>query len=613
MKDKYKTMVDLLKEEIEHSENRFKLLFDSVFDAIIPVDEEENIVDVNQAACKLLGYSKEELLNLKAYDIHPPEEREKMRAAVRRLFQNRMDNVNEIQLLRKDGKILHAEAGAVVITIEGKDYCLGSFRDITKRKKAEEVSRLSEEKYRTLNNNLNVGVYRNTAGPKGKFIEVNPAFIKIFGYRSREELLSINVSDLYDNPEERKEYNEKILKIGFVNNEENIFKRNDGTTFIGSTSSVVVKGADGKVRYYDGIVEDITERKQAENALHEALSEINQLKEQIEAENIYLQEEIRSDHNFNNIIGQSHALKYVLFKTEQVAPTDTTVIILGETGSGKELIARAIHDASRRKDRTLVKVNCAALPPNLIESELFGHEKGAFTGAQTKRMGRFEVANGSTIFLDEIGELPLELQAKLLNVLESGELERLGSSRTIKVDVRIITATNRDLEKEVRKGRFRRDLWYRLNVFPITVPPLRKRSEDIPILVKFLIDRLNKKLGKQIEQVSKSAMKALMNFSWPGNVRELENVIERSVINSVGRTLRLVDKLDLPQTAVSAETPRKTLKGMERDYMEEILEETYWRIEGKNGAAAILDLNPSTFRARMRKLGINRPKARSLK
>jgi len=362
---------------------------------------------------------------------------------------------------------------------------------------------------------------------------------------------------------------------------------------------------EGKAIRISGSIQDITERKQSELNLQVALSEIKDLKEKLEVEKAYLQEEIKLEHNYENIIGRSDGLNYVLYKVEQIAPSDTTVLVLGETGTGKELVARAIHGLSPRKDRALVKVNCATLPSNLIESELFGHEKGAFTGAHARQLGRFEVADGTTLFLDEIGELPLELQSKLLRVIQDGEFERLGSSGTIKVDVRVIAATNRNLEKEVRKGRFREDLWYRLSIFPITVPPLRERMEDIALLVDFFVDKISKRLGTSIESIPTSVMNTLQDYQWPGNVRELENVLERAVINSSGPKLRLVDELKKPRKDLMK--MQKTLEDVERDHIVRILEQTNWKVSGKNGAAEILGLNRSTLRARIRKLGIRQP------
>ena len=363
----------------------------------------------------------------------------------------------------------------------------------------------------------------------------------------------------------------------------------------------------GGTTYMIGLAVDITARKKAEDALRKALLEIEQFKEQLQSDYTYLKEEIRLDHGFGQIIGQSDALKSVLFKVNQIASTETTVLILGETGTGKELIARAIHDASPRKARPLVKVSCATLHPSLIESELFGHEKGAFTGALFRRNGRFEVANGATLFLDEIGELPLELQGKLLRILQEGEFERLGGTRTIQVDVRIIAATNRDLEEEVRYRRFREDLWYRLNVFPITIPPVRERREDIPLLVHSFVNRYGKKLGKEIETISQRVMKTLQSYSWPGNVRELENVIERAVIGTRGSSLRLAERLDKPRAQPAGGGRIRTLDEVEREHITKTLEKTYWKVSGKDGAAALLGLIPSTLRGRMRRLGIRRP------
>jgi transcriptional regulator with GAF, ATPase, and Fis domain len=369
------------------------------------------------------------------------------------------------------------------------------------------------------------------------------------------------------------------------------------------------------------IVRDITARKEAEQSLKKALDEVKQLKDQLHDENIYLQEEIRGASNFGEIIGQSESLRRVLHQAEQVAPLNTTVSIFGETGTGKELLAHAIHKLSPRSNHALVKVNCAALPGTLIESELFGHEKGAFTGADARRTGRFEIANRGTLFLDEVGELPLDLQAKLLRVLEEGEFERVGGSHTLKVDVRVIAATNRNLEEAVRKGAFRSDLYYRLSIFPITLPPLRERKEDIPILVTHLVKQLGKKLGKTIDAIPQDTMAKLYNYPWPGNVRELRNVIERAVIITQGSKLRLIDDLDSQalelefheQLAVHGAFADvvaigETLEQTEYNLILRTLKSVHWKVEGPGGAAELLNLHPSTLRSKMRKLGIERPR-----
>jgi chemotaxis protein methyltransferase CheR len=354
---------------------------------------------------------------------------------------------------------------------------------------------------------------------------------------------------------------------------------------------------------------DITKQKQAEQQLRDVLSEMEVLKNQLEADCIYLGEEIKVMHDYDNIIGESEVFKYVLYSLEQIAPTDTTVLILGESGTGKELIARAIHHGSKRKERPLIKVDCTALPANLIESELFGHEKGAFTGAVEKRIGRFELADGATIFLDEIGELPVELQQKLLRVLQDGEFERLGSSQVMHTDVRVIAATNRNLEADVSKGRFREDLLYRINVFPLSIPPLRDRVDDIPLLVNWIIKKVQRKLGKNIKTVPTDIMNRLKAYPWPGNVRELENVIERAVIVTRGSMLQLAAPLKAPESDHSTphSAPIKSLSEMEKESILQALKKTNWNISGKGGTADLLGLNSSTLRGRMRKYGIRRP------
>ncbi len=355
------------------------------------------------------------------------------------------------------------------------------------------------------------------------------------------------------------------------------------------------------------LTHEVEERKEAEDSLREAYAEITRLKDRLQAENIYLRHEDAQQHNFGDIIGHSSAISHVFLLVKQVAPMNATVLLLGETGVGKGVIARAIHSRSARKERPLITVNCASLPANLVESELFGRERGAFTGAGERQIGRFELADGGTIFLDEIGEMPLELQSKLLRVIQDGEFERLGGPRTIKVDVRIIAASNRVMEEEIRNGRFRNDLFYRLNVFPILLPPLRQRPEDIPLLVTHFVAKFNKKMGKKISSIPKDTLKLLQQYHWPGNVRELESVIERAVITSRGNVLEVVDRLDTyRKSSVPAEHDIKALAELEQHHILQVLQQTGWRIEGKGGAALILGLNPSTLRARIRKYGILR-------
>ncbi|MGR8952371.1 MAG: sigma 54-interacting transcriptional regulator [Gammaproteobacteria bacterium] len=356
-----------------------------------------------------------------------------------------------------------------------------------------------------------------------------------------------------------------------------------------------------------GAAVDITERKQAEDSLRQAMEEIRTLKDRFQQENVYLRREMEGHQGLSSIVSRSAVMQHTLRQVEQVASTPASVLITGETGTGKELLATAIHELSSRRDRTMIRVNCAAIPAALIESELFGREKGAYTGALARQAGRFELANGSTLFLDEIGELPLEAQAKLLRALQEKEIERLGNPRPIKVDVRVVAATNRDLLKEVAAGRFREDLFYRLNVFPIHLPPLRERREDLPQLVESFVQEFAETMGKPIDSIAKASLKALFDYGWPGNIRELRNVIERAVILARGPSLRI----ELPSissvSASSREPGLAPLTDVERDHILRVLETTGWRIRGSAGAAEILGLKPSTLESRMAKLGIRRP------
>jgi formate hydrogenlyase transcriptional activator len=353
-----------------------------------------------------------------------------------------------------------------------------------------------------------------------------------------------------------------------------------------------------------------------ENAL--AFKEIDALKDKLAVEKLYLEEEIRSELNFEEIVGESAALKRALGQVELAAPAGTTVLLLGETGTGKELFARAIHNLSPRRDRTFVKINCAAIPSGLLESELFGHERGAFTGAINQKIGRFELADKGTLFLDEVGDIPLELQPKLLRVLQEQEFERLGSTRTQRVDVRVVAATNVDLSKLVAQRQFRNDLYYRLNVFPIQIPALRERAEDIPLLVRYFVQRFSRSLNKEVAYIPSDAMDAMVRYPWPGNVRELENLIERAVLLSPGKELRIPRselKSDAPIAAeenslapsTSLATHISTLEEAERQHILRALKQTQWRIAGPKGAAALLGMKRTTLQARMRKLGIRRP------
>jgi PAS domain S-box-containing protein len=473
-----------------------------------------------------------------------------------------------------------------------------AFKDLERRNEE------SDERYRDLFEEAPIAyVYE---GLDSKFIRANRAAMRILGIKPEEVKSAYGKSFIPDTPEAQQRAREALEAAGRGVDSSGIVlelrrKDNGKPIWIQWWSK---PGASGQ--YTRTMFVDITDRVLMERE-----------KARLEAQNTYLQEEIRSEFNFGEILGNHPKLRETLRKVEQVAPTDSTVLIYGETGTGKELIARAIHDQSPRKNRALVKVNCGAISAGLVESELFGHVKGAFTGAISSRDGRFKVADGGTIFLDEVGELPMDTQVKLLRVLQEQEFEPIGSSMTIKVNVRVVAATNRDLEGWVREGKFRADLFYRLNVVPLPVPPLRERCSDLRLLVAFFVQKCAKKLGKQITSVNEETMRRLANYDWPGNVRELQNVIERAVILSAGNTLVLTEELH-PSSAFRRRNgeiqslPLESqnigaLEEMTRRHIESVLKGTNWMIEGDRGAAKILNMNPSTLRSRMQKLGIKRP------
>jgi PAS domain S-box-containing protein len=450
-------------------------------------------------------------------------------------------------------------------------------------------------------------------GQDSRFIRANRAALRILGLKPEEVEGTYGKSFVPDTPEAQRRLQQAFAAMGRGTDKEGIVlelrrKDNGKPIWIQWWSRPDPSGTYTRTMFID-----ITERVLME-----------QEKARLEAQNVYLQEEIRSEHDFTEIVGNSPQIRTVLRQVEQIASTDSTVLILGETGTGKELIARAIHDRSLRKQRPLVKVNCGAISAGLVESELFGHAKGAFTGALSNRDGRFKLADGGTIFLDEVGELPLDTQVKLLRVLQEQEFEPVGSGQTIRVNVRVIAATNRDLGAIVREGKFRSDLFYRLNVLPLSVPALRERQGDIPLLVAFFVQRFAKKFSKPVNRVSEETVRRLIHYPWPGNIRELQNVIERAVVLAQGETLEThgfgpgVDLASLSESKSKSESPSEPLPSptaqrhasmteVERRHIESVLLQTNWMIEGERGAARILNLSPSTLRSRMQKLGIRRP------
>jgi PAS domain S-box-containing protein len=451
----------------------------------------------------------------------------------------------------------------------------------------------SEERLRDLFDEAPIA-YVNE-GIDTKFIRANRTALKTLGITADQVEGTYGRTFIPDTPEAQRRLKEALESIGRGTDTSGVVlelrrKDNGKPLWIQWWSRPDPSGTYTRTMFLD-----ITERVLME-----------QEKARLEAQNTYLQEEIKGSHNFEELIGSSPSLKKVLKNVERVAPTDSTVLITGETGTGKELIARAIHNVSPRRTKPLVKVNCAAIPAGLIESELFGHEKGAFTGALTRKIGRFELADKGTIFLDEIGELPLDLQSKLLRVLQEGEFERVGGMQTFKVAVRVIAATNRDLEQQVRVGHFRSDLYYRLNVFPIHLPPLREREGDIPLLVQFFTRRFAVQQGKKIERIPERMMAALQRYHWPGNIRELEHVVERAVILSEGSQLEPIEWLTAGASPSILDRVL-TIEELEREHIRTVLEQTNWRVSGEKGAASLLGLKPTTLEARMKKLGIARP------
>jgi PAS domain S-box-containing protein len=512
-------------------------------------------------------------------------------------------------------------AGLSLVAIEG--LLIGALLFERRRRRFAQTDLFeAEQRYRTVADFTADWEY--WIRPDGSFAYVSPSCLHVTGhdsaeFRRRPALMTDLVVD-----DDRQAWESRHLQasrgLGPLNLESRIRTKGGELKWLDLVVSPVA-APDGRSLGVRGSARDVTAKKQSDAELRRALDENQRLRNQLEIDNTYLREEVQRDASLDGVLGISEVMGNVVSKIRQVAPTGSTVLLLGETGVGKNLLAQAIHNLSPRRTRSLVTLNCATLPPTLVESELFGHEKGAFTDAQARRAGRFEIAHGGTLFLDEIGELPLDLQAKLLRALQDGEFERVGSNVPIKADVRLIVAANRQLDADVRTGRFRQDLWYRLNIFPITVPPLRERPEDIPLLVGHFLQKHCRKMGRPVLEVSCATMATLQAHTWPGNVRELENIVERAVILSHGKWAQIgLDVPELPAVfptrAAIPTAPqggnggRSTLDDLQREHIRSTLEDLNWRVEGPGGAAQALGMNASTLRSRIRKLGLQRTSSR---
>jgi PAS domain S-box-containing protein len=571
------------------------------------IDEEGVIQHVNPAAMKLSGFAYDEIVGTRIYDLNPDEDEDVWKERWQKLQEKKKIVFEKIQPGR-DGKPMSIEINQNLIEFDGKSYTVSLVKDKTEEYAMRDRLIESERRLSTLMANLPGMAYRCLFDKNWTMEFVSRGCEKLTGYLP-EELIQNNILSYQDLilPQDRQAVWEHVKKSVAQQKRFQVKYRihtaNKELKWVWEQGTGVYDGHQ-EIIAIEGFITDITDIKAAEQELVEKERLVRELKDKLQEESVYLKEEIKLNANFEEIITRSDKFRRILHDIEQVASTGSTVLIQGETGTGKELIARAIHNNSKRCNRPLIKVNCAALAPELIESELFGHEKGAFTGAYNQKIGRFELADKGTIFLDEIGELPIALQVKLLRVLQEGEFERLGNPKTLKTDTRVIAATNRDLEKAIENGDFREDLYYRLNVFPIQLPPLRERKEDIPLLVQFFIKKYATKIGRKISKTSEKVMKALVDYDWPGNVRELENIIERAVILCMGN--RLTPGSWLPDKKKTVQADMITLEENEKIHIQKALQLTNGRISGENGAAKLLGMKRTTLEARMKKLGITK-------
>ncbi|PWU03597.1 MAG: DNA-binding response regulator [Bacteroidetes bacterium] len=610
---------------------------DNLQEAVLWIASDGTILEVNEKTCELSGYTRDELTQMNILQLNPtefvadfPAYWQKLKEAKHLIFESKHKH--------KSGYTYDVEIRGNYIEYNGAEISCSVVTDIRKRKLEQELLRTISERTAGLTGqdyfHELTRFVTSTLGVRYAIVtecsDITNTRVRTLSYVDNQQLLENIEYDIAGLPCEVLMRGKDLFCPVDL---EKLFPAEKGIeSYVGvpiyspSSKSII-----GHIAAFDRVpmrddqnqtdilrifaaragaeIERLDALKKLQLANEQLLvqiHEIEDLKNQLQAENIYLQEEIRLNHNFEDIISISKKFQKVLRQIEQVAETDATVLITGESGTGKELIARAIHNISNRRRKPLVKVNCAALPATLIESELFGHERGAFTGAMERKIGRFELADGGTIFLDEIGELPLELQAKLLRILQEGEFERLGNPKTMKVNVRVLAATNRNLESAIEKSEFRPDLFYRLNVFPIFCPPLRDRKEDIPFLIRHFCVKHESKIGKKVSAIPSKVMDALTTYDWPGNIRELENIIERAMILSRNGSIEYGDWIPMAKEIKSAKNKLLRLDDVERQHILEVLKQTNWKVSGDKGAAKILGLNATTLEARMKKLGIKR-------
>jgi len=597
-------------EALRESETRFRTFVDHAGDALFVQDlEQGTIVDVNRQACESLGYTRQELIGNTAVAFHPDLDRAQMESVAGRAAAG--ETVFDTHWhRRKDGSTFPVEAHTSLFSYGGRRFLLNVARDISDRVRAEEKLRQEERELRQIVDVIPQHIF--VLEPDGRFLYVNRRDLEYFGLTLEDVLAPDHLAKVLhpDDLERLLREREQVIAQGTPWESEARLLGKDGQYRWFLIRLNPLWDEQGRIIRWYGTRTDIEDRKQAEDGLQTALDEVKKLRDQLYNENIALREEIDKASMFEEIVGTSPALQSVLSRVAKVAPTDSTVLITGETGTGKELIARAIHKRSHRSSRAFVTTNCAAIPRDLIASELFGHEKGAFTGATQQRLGRFELAGGGTIFLDEVGELPAETQIALLRVLQEHEFDRVGGTRSIQTNVRVIAATNRDLQAAIAAGAFRDDLFYRLNVFPIEIPPLRERKEDIPLLVEYFIDRYARKAGKSIRGVNKKTLDLFQSYPWPGNIRELQNVIERSVIVCETEVFSVDESwLSRQPLAVEAKSPldlTEKLAAQEKEMIEAALRECGGRVFGPSGAAAKLGMPRSTLESKIRSFKINK-------